>query len=98
MKTRTEPTRRQQADEEDEENYLVDHSIVLYLVSHKVIFTCMAHPPTPSIDPFPYPKQTPQNQIGPDGSFLDFFTQSMQPPDIVGRIKRFLAQATRVTK
>ena len=34
MKPRTEPTRRQQADEEDEENYLVDHSIVLYLVSH----------------------------------------------------------------
>lgn len=54
------------ANEEDEENYLVDHSIVLYL-------------------------------IGPDGSFLDFFTQSMQPPDIVGRIKNLLAQACRVS-
>ena len=54
------------ANEEDEENYLVDHSIVLYL-------------------------------IGPDGSFLDFFTQSMQPPDIVGRIKSYLAQARRVS-
>ncbi|GAB5031572.1 sco1 family protein [Nannochloropsis oceanica] len=53
------------ADEEDEENYLVDHSIVLYL-------------------------------IGPDGSFLDFFTQSMQPTDIVNRIKGYLGQARRV--
>lgn len=54
-----------QADEEDEENYLVDHSIVLYL-------------------------------IGPDGSFLDFFTQSMQPTDIVNRIKGYLGQARRL--
>lgn len=54
-----------QADEEDDENYLVDHSIVLYL-------------------------------IGPEGSFLDFFTQSMQPTDIVNRIKGYLGQARRV--
>ena len=45
------------ADEDlGEDNYLVDHSIVLYL-------------------------------LGPDGIFLDFFTQSMTPEDIVKRIK-----------
>lgn len=54
------------------------------------------HTPTSTI-PEP-PPHTPKKQIGPDGSFLDFFTQSMQPPDIVQRIKRYLAQATRVTK
>lgn len=37
-------------------------------------------------------------QVGPDGVFLDFFTQSMQPPDIVGRIKGWVRQARQVAK
>lgn len=79
----------------------MDHSIVLYLVSH----VCMVDHPRLTLSLIPSYRSihfltpnVPPNQIGPDGSFLDFFTQSMQPPDIVGRIKRFLAQATRVTK
>lgn len=35
-------------------------------------------------------------QIGPDGSFLDFFTQSAQPPDIVQRIKGYFKTAQKV--
>lgn len=34
--------------------------------------------------------------IGPDGSFLDFFTQSMIPADIVNRIRGYLTQARRL--
>lgn len=42
--------------EDDDDDYLVDHSIVMYL-------------------------------IGPDGEFLDFFTQSARVDDIVKKIK-----------
>ena len=51
-------------EDEGEDNYLVDHSIVLYL-------------------------------LGPDGIFLDFFTQSMTPEDIVKRIKNHAANFTK---
>jgi len=44
------------ADDVDEDNYLVDHSIVMYFV-------------------------------GPDGQFIDFFTQSTTAADIVKRMK-----------
>lgn len=45
------------ADEKDEEDYLVDHSIVMYL-------------------------------IGPDGMFLDFYTQMTDAEEAVERIKK----------
>jgi hypothetical protein len=71
----------------------VDHSIVLYLVSR-----ALGSPLT-----FVQPRMRKGRgvgscvavgwcQIGPDGQFLDFFTQSMQPPDIVERIKQQHAQ------
>uniref|UniRef100_K3WSW1 Thioredoxin domain-containing protein n=1 Tax=Globisporangium ultimum (strain ATCC 200006 / CBS 805.95 / DAOM BR144) TaxID=431595 RepID=K3WSW1_GLOUD len=44
--------------EDDDDDYLVDHSIVMYLV-------------------------------GPDGQFLDFFTQSARVDDIVKKIKSY---------
>lgn len=44
-----------QANEDEDEDYLVDHSIVIYM-------------------------------IGPDGEFLDFFTQKMSAKDIVDKI------------
>ncbi|CAI5716738.1 unnamed protein product [Hyaloperonospora brassicae] len=45
--------------DEDEDDYLVDHSIVMYLV-------------------------------GPDGEFLDFFTQAARVDDIVAKIKTYI--------
>lgn len=50
-------TETEENDEEDDD-YLVDHSIVMYLV-------------------------------GPDGEFLDFFTQSARVGDIVDKIKGY---------
>lgn len=47
--------------DKDEEDYLVDHSIVLYLVS-------------------------------PDGQFLDFFTQSMQPSEVVEKVQHWMGE------
>ncbi|CAH0516524.1 unnamed protein product [Peronospora belbahrii] len=44
--------------DDDEDDYLVDHSIVMYLV-------------------------------GPDGEFLDFFTQAARVDDIVAKIKTY---------
>mmetsp|Transcript_40481 Transcript_40481/g.41299 ORF Transcript_40481/g.41299 Transcript_40481/m.41299 type:complete len:251 (-) Transcript_40481:16-768(-) len=46
-------------DDTDDDDYLVDHSIVLYF-------------------------------CGPDGQFLDFFTQKALVPDIVDRISKFI--------
>jgi protein SCO1/2 len=51
-------------DHEEGEDYLVDHSIVLYLV-------------------------------GPDGKFLDFFTQRMSVEDCVARIAQHIASADK---
>ena len=51
-------------DVNDEDDYIVDHSIVLYL-------------------------------IGPDGKFLDFFTQKMQVNDIVDKIEGYSKQLAK---
>ncbi|KAH9261836.1 hypothetical protein BASA81_000492 [Batrachochytrium salamandrivorans] len=56
---------QKEADNEEEKDYLVDHSIVIYL-------------------------------LGPDGSFLDFFTQMTEEQEAVQRIQqKMLAEAEK---
>jgi protein SCO1/2 len=79
---------------DDEEDYLVDHSIVLYLVrvfwvARKTLFVaaCSGSNDHACAD---CARRKLHQQNGPDGQFIDFFTQSMKVEDIVAKIGNYV--------